>query len=96
MDGAPDYRPGDLIAAISNSHKYPVKKGQVFLCEGLRPPPQGLRVWGVYIQGLVGLPKNDGALRALAFRKVDPLPPAFFTGAVDVGLSTDAPVRENV
>lgn len=85
MTGKPDYAPGDLIAAIRNSRKYPIKKGQVFICQRIVGPNyQG--AYGVVVDGFKGDANRWGAFRVEAFKKVDPLPPEMWTRDVDVDL----------
>lgn len=87
MTGKPDYGPGDLIAAIKDSNRYPIKQGQTFICEAISPAPDSRGVWGVRLQGLhCPRPRSDGFFSAHMFKKVDPLPPEMWSRDVDIDL----------
>ena len=80
MNGKPDYDAGDLIVAIGNSRKYPIRDGQVFVCERLYAPEEVNAVkWGVVLRGLKAR-NGTGCFVATKFRKLTKKSQEFFTG----------------
>ena len=93
MSGAPNYEPGDLIAATIDFKRAPIRKGRVFICEAVTTRLDKNGHCGVRLQGApCQNPRSLGFFNADKFRKVDPLPPAMFSTEVDV----DALLEETV
>jgi hypothetical protein len=80
----PDYDVGDLIVAIRDGRQSPIRRGQVFRCLRLDRAEHvrtGEGTWGVAIDG--PMPNTANLWNAACFRRIDPKPPAFWTGEIE-------------
>lgn len=85
--GRPDYDAGDLVVCVDDTPnpKFGVSKlrrGAVYVVEKVEPPNRVDPRWGCRIAGVASLSREGFA--ADRFRKIDPKPPEFWTGEVEV------------
>lgn len=83
--GRPDYDTGDLVVCVQKFKNCPdiaPVVGSVWEVERINPPILSNGEWGVTLVGKSAAPYRG--FLASHFRRIDPKPPEFWTGDVDV------------
>ena len=82
--GRPDYDVGDLVVCVKTVNPDSPNLGRVFTVVALWPPVPGqYKEWDADVKELPPKPGYRGWL-ARCFHKIDPKPPEFWTGDVEV------------
>jgi hypothetical protein len=82
MTGRPDYDVGDLVVCVRAQTPNSLNLGKVWRVVGFVPPDCAGNL-GVLLEGRRSS-HPTGAFQASGYRKIDPKPPEFWTGEIEV------------